>query len=213
MSAAAGMEDGESSWRRAALTYQEKFVNDYVIHVPDTAPDAPPLRIAQAPSASAAKDILVERGGAVGTTTASRGGGGEGGGEGDGDDAGDDDGAEGDEAKDPIPATAYTIWDAGILLGNYVTQKEVWRRLVDNGGGGGGGNESGNSDDDKVVVLELGAGTGVAGLTVAACGLAKVVAMSDLPEVIPFLRHNAGRNKHPAGPIQRTTAMAVVPLR
>ena len=91
-----------------------------------------------------------------------------------------------------------TIWDAGILLGNYVTQAEVWKRLV----GGGGDDDVGG----KVVVLELGAGTGVAGLTVAASGLAKVVAMSDLPDLVPFLRHNASRNKIPDGPIPRSTA-------
>jgi predicted nicotinamide N-methyase len=184
----------ESSWRRAALTYNDKFVDDYVLHVPG-ASSARPLRIAQAPSASAALDLLDKTavgGGAQGTPAAT-----------DGDD--DAAGADVDKAEDPIPDTAYTIWDAGILLGNYVTQKEVWSRLV------GCGEEDG--DGDGKVVLELGAGTGVTGLTVAASGLAKVVAMSDLPEVMPFLRHNAARNKHPAGPIRKTTAMGVVPLR
>lgn len=130
---------GEGSWRRAGLTYQEKFVNDYVFHVPGISPDAPPLRIAQAPSASAAKDILetdvVEGGGPRGRAAAKKNNGDD---KDAGDDAGDvkdrdaaqqprggpstptsiveggvdgdDAGGGGDEAKDPIPATAYTIW-------------------------------------------------------------------------------------------------------
>ena len=141
--------EGGSSWRRAGLTYQEKFVNDYVFHVPGTSPDAPPLRIAQAPSASAAKDILLETetdvvggggpsargraaakkkkvdddddaGDAKGRDAAQEPPGGpsppvttsiaEGGFDGDDDDAGGGGGGDGDEAKDPIPATAYTIW-------------------------------------------------------------------------------------------------------
>ena len=35
-----------------------------------------------------------------------------------------------DDAEDPIPATGFTVWDAGVLLGAYVSQPEVWRRLT-----------------------------------------------------------------------------------
>ena len=38
------------------------------------------------------------------------------------------------------------------------------------------------------------------------------MALSDLPDVVPFLRHNAARNKAPMGPVPPSTAMAVVPL-
>jgi hypothetical protein len=51
------------------------------------------------------------------------------------------------------------------------------------------------SFDDSLTVLELGAGTGVAGLALAATGLPTAVALTDLPGVCDFLRHNASRNK------------------
>ena len=35
-----------------------------------------------------------------------------------------------DDAEDPIPATGFTVWDAGVLLGAYVSQPEAWRRLT-----------------------------------------------------------------------------------
>ena len=43
--------EGDGEWRRAALSYREKFVNDLVIALPDAT--GPPLRIAQAASAAA----------------------------------------------------------------------------------------------------------------------------------------------------------------
>jgi hypothetical protein len=122
---------------------------------------------------------------------------------------------------DPIPATGFTVWDAGILLGMYVTQPEVWRRLSSARDGAGGSDESppsssGRTDscvERSVVVLELGSGTGVAGLLVASSGLPAVVGMSDLPGLVPFIRANASRNKAPVGPVPDAVAMAAVPLR
>jgi hypothetical protein len=61
--------------------------------------------------------------------------------------------------------------------------------------------------------LELGSGTGVAGLLVASSGLPAVVGMSDLPGLVPFLRANASRNKAPVGPVPADVAMAAVSLR
>ena len=43
--------EGDGEWRRAALSYREKFVDDLVIALPDAT--GPPLRIAQAASAAA----------------------------------------------------------------------------------------------------------------------------------------------------------------
>jgi predicted nicotinamide N-methyase len=120
-----------------------------------------------------------------------------------------------DDAEDPIPATGFTVWDAGVLLGAYVSQPEVWRRLTTasdvpprkleakldamastrstlRGLSLTGSNEPVSSD---TTVLELGAGTGVAGLALASTGLPSAVALTDLPGVCAFLRHNAARNK------------------
>ena len=169
-------EDGHEGWRRAALSYREKFVDDLVIALPDRDADGmPPLRIAQAPSAPSA----------VGTSGPHR--------QPSSSTPGDPD----DTSVDPIPATGFTVWDAGILLGMYVTQPEVWRRLsgaADDGAADESPSNSGRADSREqqaVVVLELGSGTGVAGLLVASSGLPAVVGMSDLPGLVPFLRANA----------------------
>ena len=47
VSASRAMDDG-AAWRRAALDYNAKFRDDYVVNHPDF-PDAPPLRLSQAP--------------------------------------------------------------------------------------------------------------------------------------------------------------------
>ena len=186
--------EGDGEWRRAALSYREKFVDDLVIALPDAT--GPPLRIAQAASAAAVgtasrrgdgqKDRQSVRRGA-GPVVARR------------------DDPDDDASADPIPSTGFTVWDAGILLGMYVTQPEVWRRLTR-------GSSSSSSSSSDAVVLELGSGTGVAGLLVASSGLPVVVGMSDLPALVPFLRANASRNKAPEGPVPETVAMATVPL-
>lgn len=183
---------GDDGWRRATLSYREKFVDDYELRVSGAPDDAPPLRIAQAPSASAALSRI--QGNKVGTARAA---------------AGREASTSArppskDDDADPVPATGFTIWDAGILLGAYVAQPRVWRRLVGDAA----------ADARTAVVLELGAGTGVAGLTLAASAVRPaVVALTDLPGLVPFLRHNAARNKAPAGPVSPEVALAVCPLR
>ena len=197
-------------WRRAALDYRSKFEEDFVFSVPGALEGAPPLRIAQAPSATAAKKRVgclrpaapADRRGAG---SSSRGSG----------PASSSSPAVSDDAEDPIPATGFTVWDAGVLLGAYVSQPEVWRRLTTasdvpprkleakldamastrstlRGLSLTGSNEPVSSD---TTVLELGAGTGVAGLALASTGLPSAVALTDLPGVCAFLRHNAARNK------------------
>ena len=194
-------EDGHEGWRRAALSYREKFVDDLVIALPDRDADGmPPLRIAQAPSAPSAVGTSLGAGQPSSSSPPP---------------PGDLD----DTSVDPIPATGFTVWDAGILLGMYVTQPEVWRRLsgaADDGAADESPSNSGRADSREqqaVVVLELGSGTGVAGLLVASSGLPAVVGMSDLPGLVPFLRANASRNKAPVGPVPADVAMAAVPLR
>ena len=193
-------EDGHEGWRRAALSYREKFVDDLVIALPDRDADGtPPLRIAQAPSAPSAVGTSGPHRQPSSSST-----------------PGDPD----DTSVDPIPATGFTVWDAGILLGMYVTQPEVWRRLSGAADDGAADDESPSSsgrtdsrEERSVVVLELGSGTGVAGLLVASSGLPAVVGMSDLPGLVPFIRANASRNKAPVGPVPDAVAMAAVPLR
>ena len=203
-------------WRRAALDYRSKFEEDFVFSVPGALEGAPPLRIAQAPSATAAeKRVGCLRPAAPadrrGAGSSSRGSG----------PASSSSPAVSDDAEDPIPATGFTVWDAGVLLGAYVSQPEVWRRLTTasdvpprkleakldaiastrstlRGLSLTGSNEPVSSD---TTVLELGAGTGVAGLALASTGLPSAVALTDLPGVCAFLRHNAARNK--AAPLPR----------
>ena len=202
-------------WRRAALDYRSKFEEDFVFSVPGALEGAPPLRIAQAPSATAAeKRVGCLRPAAPadrrGAGSSSRGSG----------PASSSSPAVSDDAEDPIPATAFTVWDAGVLLGAYVSQPEVWRRLTTasdvpprkleakldaiastrstlRGLSLTGSNEP----VSDTTVLELGAGTGVAGLALASTGLPSAVALTDLPGVCAFLRHNAARNK--AAPLPR----------
>ena len=198
-------------WRRAALDYRSKFEEDFVFSVPGAREGAPPLRIAQAPSATAAEKRVGCRRPAA---PADRRGAGESRARGaQRASPSSEDGS--DDAKDPIPATGFTVWDAGVLLGAYVSQPEVWRRLTTasdvpprkleakldamastrstlRGLSLTGSNEPVSSD---TTVLELGAGTGVAGLALASTGLPSAVALTDLPGVCAFLRHNAARNK------------------
>lgn len=200
-------------WRRAALDYRSKFEEDFVFSVPGAREGAPPLRIAQAPSATAAEKRVGCRRPAA---PADRRGAGESRARGaQRASPSSEDGS--DDAKDPIPATGFTVWDAGVLLGAYVSQPEVWRRLTmperamdlanvtipDQEDDDATATRFSSpllekkkaSFDDSLTVLELGAGTGVAGLALAATGLPTAVALTDLPGVCDFLRHNASRNK------------------
>jgi predicted nicotinamide N-methyase len=201
-------------WRRAALDYRSKFEEDFVFSVPGAREGAPPLRIAQAPSATAAEKRVGCRRPAA---PADRRGAGESRARGaQRASPSSEDGSN--DAKDPIPATGFTVWDAGVLLGAYVSQPEVWRRLTmperardlanvptipDRRDDDATATNNSSpllekkkaSFDDSLTVLELGAGTGVAGLALAATGLPTAVALTDLPGVCDFLRHNASRNK------------------
>ena len=59
---------GDDGWRRAALDYRSKFEEDFVFAVPGARAGAPPLRIAQAPSASAAEKRVVVGGAGAGSS-------------------------------------------------------------------------------------------------------------------------------------------------
>lgn len=81
-----------------------------------------------------------------------------------------------------------TVWEAAVALYLLVDgQPERWRGKK---------------------VLELGAGTGVVGLVLAAHGAD--VTLTDLPEALPILRHNAAANFEPGTP--EAERVRVLPL-
>ena len=196
------------AWRRSTLSYRDRFVDDFVLRVPGAGDGAPALRIAQAPCASAAAARLPPASSAPAAPSSPPAG----------------------SARDPVPETGFTVWDASILLAAYVTQPATWARLVAPRArarsarsrapnhrpptSDAPSDASPPSPASPVVVLELGAGTGAAGLAVAATGLPSVVAMTDLPEILPHLRHNARRNaRSEGGPIPPDVALAACALR
>jgi predicted nicotinamide N-methyase len=69
--------------------------------------------------------------------------------------------------------TAFTIWDASLVLARYLEENQNW--VI-------GKN-----------VLELGAGCGVAGMA-AACSGAQHVILTDRPEIVPHLQANVDAN-------------------
>lgn len=72
-------------------------------------------------------------------------------------------------------STAFTVWDGGVLLAEYIKKYPAETILGKN-------------------VLELGSGTGLVGLTAAALG-AKYVELTDLPEAMPLLTQNIKANQ------------------
>lgn len=78
------------------------------------------------------------------------------------------------ERPNQSDATAFTVWDGGILLADYLQAcpEQVRGKRV----------------------LELGAGLGLSGLTAAAVG-ATCVLLTDLADVIPLLNENATTNQ------------------
>ena len=79
-------------------------------------------------------------------------------------------------AADPL-GTGSTVWRGGDVLARALAQDPSLRALV-----------------EGKRVLELGSGTGVAGLACAALG-ARAVRLTDLPERLDLLRRNATRNR------------------
>ena len=115
-----------------------------------------------------------------------------------------------DDDDDAVPATGFTVWDASVLLGKYVGRERTWRRLT----------KKAREDARGPTTLELGAGTGLATMLVAAArGSAEgeagmVCAMTDLKRVVPLTRMNARANKaESGGRIPASVAMATTTLR
>ena len=163
-----------STWRRARLSFRERFVD---------ACDVDGVVVAQYASSEAFAK-------ATGTARAR-----------DDDDDDDDD--------DAVPATGFTVWDASVLLGKYVARADVWRRLTTRA----------REEGRAATTLELGAGTGMATLVVAAArGRAETrgmaCAMTDLTRVVKLTRANARANKaENGGRIPANVALACATLR
>ena len=80
------------------------------------------------------------------------------------------------------------VWDAGFILAEHVIhEQEEWKPLVQR--------DKINSDNKPIEIVELGAGTGVTGLMVAAAMQEEVhVSLTDLPELMPLLKKNLEHN-------------------
>lgn len=95
-----------------------------------------------------------------------------------------------DNDRDPVPDTAFTVWESSVLLGMYASRKDVWKKLI--------GTKKLHSSK-PIVTLELGAGAGVASLLVATSGVLErkcdyYVVMTDLPSIINFTKLNIHAN-------------------
>jgi hypothetical protein len=77
---------------------------------------------------------------------------------------------------DAHASMGYHIWDAAILLIRYMESDYKLRRM-----------------DQTHRVLELGSGCGAVGMTAALLGAASVT-LTDIPEILPFLRSNVNAN-------------------
>jgi predicted nicotinamide N-methyase len=88
-----------------------------------------------------------------------------------------------------------TVWDGGVALLQYVaTHYEPVRRRIPNSVEEEGTDHCGRGTD-AVYVLDLGSGTGITGLGIAALTNGQCrVALTDLPEALPLLQENLHLN-------------------
>ncbi|GIL82692.1 hypothetical protein Vretimale_8262 [Volvox reticuliferus] len=90
-----------------------------------------------------------------------------------------------DKASDPA-LTGTTVWDGAVVLSHYLTETAILVRPSNLPYAHSGGS--------LPTVLELGAGTGAVSLALAASRSAASVTATDLPDLLPHLRLNVGRN-------------------
>jgi len=94
------------------------------------------------------------------------------------------------------------IWDAGLVLTQYLAANPEVIGGGREGGREGGveksgrGREGGRRRRRKCRVIELGAGTGIAGIAASLLGAAHVV-VTDLPYVVPLIQTNIDLNVSP----------------
>lgn len=105
------------------------------------------------------------------------------------------------------------VWESALALiawWRHAHAEHPLGQLLPQMSGGGGGSASSVQDSTDgaaavSTVVELGAGTGVAGLAIGALlGRSRIV-LTDLPPYLPLLRHNAALN----APLLRTTPARV----
>ena len=80
--------------------------------------------------------------------------------------------------------TGATVWDAGIVLASYVHARAGGADFLPIDWAGGA----------RLRCLDLGSGTGIVGLAVAASCVFERVVLTDLPSVVPLLEANAAAN-------------------
>ena len=88
-------------------------------------------------------------------------------------------------------ATGATVWDAGVVLAEYILTDEH------------------RKTKDCKSCLDLGSGTGIVGLAAAASGKFTRVLLTDLPSVTPLLNENLHRNSSAV----KNAEVQVQPLR
>ena len=175
-SASSASAASDSSWQRSNLGYKERFVDDFAFNN---------IRVRQFPCRTVFERAVCEAfesssgyanthnhlSSTIGTSYE------------------EDDGIY--AYADPVPDTAFTVWESSILLGMYVSRKDVWKRLI--------GTKILRSSR-PVVTLELGAGAGVSSLLLASSEVVSEskcdyqVVMTDLPSAINFTRLNVHTN-------------------
>lgn len=175
-SASSASAASDSSWQRSNLGYKERFVDDFAFNN---------IRVRQFPCRTVFERAVCEAfesssgyanthnhlSTTIGTSCYEE-----------------DDGII---YADPVPDTAFTVWESSILLGMYVSRKDVWKRLI--------GTKILRSSR-PVVSLELGAGAGVSSLLLASSEVISEskcdyqVVMTDLPSTINFTRLNVHTN-------------------
>lgn len=82
------------------------------------------------------------------------------------------------------------LWDAAVVLADHILAlPEEWKKwslpTI---------NDDENAGNGVIKVLELGAGVGLAGIAVAKSVPKTIVYITDLPELIPLMKRNLGRN-------------------
>ncbi|KAG2451170.1 hypothetical protein HYH02_003777 [Chlamydomonas schloesseri] len=210
-------------WQRFYMGYHQRFVDDCVLELRGGAlqvrlAQAPSASVAvkhAAKGAGAGGGGGGRAGGGPSAAAAGQGRGGKGGKGGGGGKAQQQQQQDLDKASDPA-LTGTTVWDGAVVLAHFLTETPVLAAPPPppppapapcpaagdlNGDGSSGSAAAGParalwpcSGAALPSVLELGAGTGGVSLALAATRTAASVTVTDLPDLLPTLRLNAGRN-------------------
>ncbi|KAG1673976.1 hypothetical protein FOA52_015732 [Chlamydomonas sp. UWO 241] len=153
----------------------ERFVDDCVLELQG---GAATVRLTQAPSTTAS------------TRQAGRGNGGGGNGGGSGPARGVRRcgvGPSGESDRESDPAlTGTTVWDGGVILSHVLTSSDMLSRHMSGA--------QWPSRCGRPHCVELGAGTGAVGLSLAACHMVASSTITDIPSMLPHIEANVKRN-------------------